>query len=137
VKEQCSFQIKDGLNQLNKKSGQSIVTAIAALKSSTMANLNQTIETPKLRIKANITETIQIDMEVDSPYYCKYSDNHLFKLKENDLVISVKVYNHVTAIELESTQVWAKVLPQCQKCTEEEFNNAYKTALTKIQNQSL
>lgn len=90
-------------------------------------------ETPKLKIKTTITEKRQIDIEVDSPYYCKYSDGHFLRV-EQDYTLSVKTYQHNTGIDRGHTEHWSGVIPSCTECTEEEFNQAYETALTKIQN---
>ena len=101
-----------------------------------MTKIIETTEAPKLTIKTTVTESRQVDIEVDSPYYCKYSDGHFFKVEEN-FTVSVKIYSHVVCIEICSTETWGGLIPDCEKCSKEDFDKAFETALSKLQTQAL
>jgi hypothetical protein len=97
-----------------------------------MANLNQTIETPKLILKGSV----EIEKEINLPYFCKYSDNHFIKVVSKYKCVVVQTYSFSFVIEVNNTP-HVGIISQSVPIAEEEFNQAFEAALTKIQNQSL
>jgi hypothetical protein len=90
-----------------------------------------TIESPKLKVKGSITT--EIDTEINLPYFCKLGRSHFVKINSKNEVITVDVYSFSTAIEI-STDHLTPFRANCVECSEEEFNEAFQTAFSKIQN---
>jgi hypothetical protein len=99
-----------------------------------MQNYNSTTETPKLKIKTTISE--EFEKEIDLPYYCKFSDDHFLKVESDRKAITVQTYHFAYSIRVDDIPNYS-IIAQSEECSKEEFNTAFETVLTKLQNVSL
>lgn len=101
-----------------------------------MTNLTETIESPKLKLSVDLTQ--KVEKEIALPYFANYGSMFI-KVLENKTTIVVKTYSFTKSIEITPVEHYdsSLVMNGCNPITEQEFNEAYETALTHIQNQTL
>lgn len=106
-------------------------------KSLTMQSKETTIESPKLSIKQTVSQLIDIEKEVDLPYF--FAGKHGFDYyKIISSEISLAVYDYPgskVAIELRNSV--NHFLPDSIEINESSFEAAKKSVLSKIQNHNL
>lgn len=95
----------------------------------TDANLTQTEQPTKFRIR--VSQTTQKEIDVDFPYFAKYGDV-FYNVKSSNLTVIVELWDY-SGIGI-CVKPISYVHPESAPCTEEEFNIAYEFALSKIQN---
>jgi hypothetical protein len=98
-----------------------------------MTNLTQTTDTPKLKIKETIIEKKIFEKEVDLPYYCKSENgySHYKIISEN---LAIKVSDWGFQCEIVMKQSVNHLIDDAIEINEAEFQAAFQTTLSKIQN---
>jgi hypothetical protein len=102
-----------------------------------MTNLNQTIETPKLRIKETIKQEKVIEMEVSLPYFFKHPTGYCFyKIISKDEAIAVNNYG-TQNISFEIRETVNHFLDNSIEIDEAEFEDAKAIVFDKIKKYAL
>lgn len=101
-----------------------------------MQSNNTTAETPKLKLKSTVTITDTVDVDIDLPYFCKYGGSYT-KVISEDRIVTVDDYWFSKSIEIGLFAHHKQVIAKGNPISEDEFNQAYQTVLSKIQNQTL
>lgn len=76
-----------------------------------------------MKLKTQVQVTENVDIDIDLPYYCAYSDNHFLKVLGKK-TITVKTYDFSTEITVVNTDYVYNQIHRSKLVTEEEFLNA-------------
>lgn len=103
-------------------------------KLSTMTNLEQTIERPKLKLTGTVKVDQTVEKEIDLPYFCQYGGNTFYKVISEDDVIIATTYSFSKGIEVGYVTHNKTQLAKAEPCSERAFIEAAQIAFFHIKN---
>ena len=83
-------------------------------------------------MKTTITKTEEVEIEIDLPNYVWDKSCHWYKIIDKDNVIQVTHAGHVSSIS--TCGLHLAIHMKWEECTEQEFNEAFNKALSKVHN---
>jgi hypothetical protein len=83
-------------------------------------------------MKIKTRHLVEKEHEIELPYYSKDSAHH-YKVLTEKLAISITYINH-EYFGISYSDTWVSSALEAEKCTEQEFNEAFKKVQTLLNN---